>query len=169
MTCLNPWPLVASCIMICSQRLSSGNQLFSQDVRRTRTTNVASHVLGGGKGNGQTGRTTCRTRRGGGKSAADVGYAFAQGRRVVDGGHLLWLGPALSCFLLCRASELWAYAGRSDPPPKFCLTQNSLTFLHEGVYIAFENRSAASASQVHLLASRVGKRDQGAPLRKFGS
>ena len=39
---------------------------------------------------------------------------LSQGKQVVaimvDGGHIMWLGLALSYFLLCHASELWAYA-----------------------------------------------------------
>ena len=49
---------------------------------------------------------------------------FSQGRRVVasrvDGGYLLWLELAVSCFLLCRASELWAYVD-GQVHPDFCL------------------------------------------------
>ena len=39
----------------------------------------------------------------------------------------MWLGLALSYFLLCRTSELWAYAD-GKVHPEFCLTRNCLTF-----------------------------------------
>ena len=76
---------------------------------------------------------------------------LSQGRRVVasmvDGEDVKWLGLAMSYFLLRGASELWAYAN-GQVHPEFCLTRNCLTFFHEGIQVAFENRSAASAVQV---------------------
>ena len=85
---------------------------------------------------------------------------LSQGRRVVgsrvDGGYLLWFGLAVSYFFWCIASELWAYAD-GQVHTEFCLTRNSLTFLHEGMQIAFENRSAAAALQVRRLASKSGQ------------
>ena len=43
-----------------------------------------------------------------------------QGKRVantmVDEGRVMWLGLALSCFSLYRASELWAYANGKVHP-----------------------------------------------------
>ena len=115
---MNPWPLVASCIMICSQRLSSGNQLFSQDVRRTRTTNVASHVLGSGKGNRQGAR---HVEQEDARIRLPLTWAMlSHGRRVVasraDGEYLFCLGLALACFLLCRAARVVGIRGRPGPP-----------------------------------------------------
>ena len=56
---------------------------------------------------------------------------LSQGRHVlasmVDGRYAIWLGLAISYFLLCRASELWAYAN-GQVHPEFCLTSNCLTF-----------------------------------------
>ena len=56
---------------------------------------------------------------------------LSQGKQVVasmvDEDHVMWLGLALSYFLLCRASALWADAdGKVNP--EFCLTRNCLTF-----------------------------------------
>ena len=42
----------------------------------------------------------------------------------------MWLGLALSYFLLCRASELWAYVD-GKVHPAFRLTRNCLTFFAE--------------------------------------
>ena len=51
--------------------------------------------------------------------------------------------------------------------PEFCLTLNSLTILHEGIQIAFENRSAASVLQVHRLASRSGQKRAGRTITQL--
>ena len=94
---------------------------------------------------------------------------LSQGRRVVesmvDGGYVMWLGLAVSYFLLCRASELWAYAD-GKVHPDYCLTQNSLTFLREGIQLAFENRSAASAVQVHFLALKSEQKRAGCTISR---
>ena len=54
---------------------------------------------------------------------------------------------------LGRASELWAYVDR-QVHPKFCMTRKCISFFHEGVQVAFENRSIATAVQVKFLASK---------------
>ena len=65
----------------------------------------------------------------------------------------MWLGLAMSYFLLCGASELWAYAnGRVHP--EFCLTRNSLTFSRGEAPHAFEHRSSADTVQVRSVASK---------------
>ena len=46
--------------------------------------------------------------------------------------------------------------GRSGPP-RVCLTRNNLTFLNEGIQVAFEERSAASAVQEYYFASKRDK------------
>ena len=59
---------------------------------------------------------------------------LSQGRRVVAsmevGGYVMWLGLAVSFLLLCRASELPAYAN-GQVHPEFCLTRNCLSFTKE--------------------------------------
>ena len=65
----------------------------------------------------------------------------------------MWRGLPMSYFLLGRASELWAYAN-GQVHPEFYLTRNCLTFFHEGIQVALENRSTASAVQVKCLASK---------------
>ena len=49
---------------------------------------------------------------------------------VAEGGYVTWLGLAVSYFLLCRASELWAHAS-GHVHPEFCLTRNCLSFMEE--------------------------------------
>lgn len=71
----------------------------------------------------------------------------------VDGERVMWLGRALSFFLLCRASELRAYADNKFHP-EFFPTRKCLTFLQGEVQVAFEKRSSANAVQVRLVASK---------------
>ena len=79
---------------------------------------------------------------------------------MVDGGYVMWLAIAVSYFLLCRASELWAYA-EGHVHSEVCLTRNNLTFRREENTVAFEHRSAAPAVQVR----RMTKSEQGRVLR----
>ena len=67
------------------------------------------------------------------------------------------LGLAMSYFLLCRASELWAYAN-GQVHLEFCLTRNCFVFGHGGIQVAFENRSAASNNAGKLFS--VDKRSE---------
>ena len=75
------------------------------------------------------------------------------------------LGLAMSYFLLCRASELWAYAN-GQVHLEFCLTRNCFVFCHEGIQVAFENRSAASTVQVSCLASTSGQKRAGCTITR---
>ena len=94
-----------------------------------------------------------------------------QGRRVVasmeGGGYATWLGLAVSYFLLCRASELWAYAN-GQVHQEFCLARNCLTFFRGGMQVAFENRSTGEC-RYFFWCRRVTAREQGAPSREHGS
>ena len=94
---------------------------------------------------------------------------LSQGERVVtamvDGGRVMWLGLALSYFLLCRASELWAYAN-GQVHPEFCLTRSCLTFLRGEVQVAFDNRSIADAVQVRFLASKNDQKRVGCTITR---
>ena len=59
--------------------------------------------------------------------------------------------------MLCRASELWAYAD-GKVHPEFCLTRECLTFSREGVQVKFGNRSTATALQIRFVASKCDKK-----------
>ena len=93
---------------------------------------------------------------------------LAQGRKVVasmaDGGYVMWLVLQFY-FLLCRATELWAYAN-GYVYPEFCLTRNCLTFFHGGVQVAFEDRSTATAPQVKFLASKCDQKRVGCTITR---
>ena len=87
---------------------------------------------------------------------------LSQGRRALvnmeDGGRVMWLGLAVSYLMLCRASELRAYAD-GKVHPEFSVTQDCLTFSREGVQVKFGNRSISTAVQIRFVASKCdGKR-----------
>ena len=65
----------------------------------------------------------------------------------------MWLGLALSYFLLCRASELFAYAN-GLVHPDFCLTRGFLTFFRGNVQVNIEDRALADSVKV-MLASKT--------------
>ena len=94
---------------------------------------------------------------------------LSQERRVVtttvDEGDVMWLGLTLSYFLLCRASELWAYAD-GKVHLEFCLTRNSLTFLSGEERLSFENRARANAVQVRFRASKSDQKRQGCTITR---
>ena len=79
--------------------------------------------------------------------------------------HEAGLGLALSYFLLCRASELWAYAN-GKVHPEFCLTRNCLTFLRGEGQVAFENRSSVNAVQVRFVASKNDQKRAGCTITR---
>ena len=62
----------------------------------------------------------------------------------------MWLGLAVSHFMLCRASELWEYLD-GKIHPEFYLTRECLMFSHGGVKIEFGNRSTATAVQIRFV------------------
>ena len=68
----------------------------------------------------------------------------------------------MSYFLLFRASELWAYA-TDKSNPSFV---GRITFLHGGVQVAFESRSAATAVYVTILASKCDHNRAGIMIRR---
>ena len=85
----------------------------------------------------------------------------SQGRQALvsmeDGGRAMWLGFAVSYFMLCRAPEMWAYAD-GKVHPDFCLTRECLTFSREGVQVEFRNRSTATAVQIRFVASKCDQK-----------
>ena len=65
----------------------------------------------------------------------------------------MWLGLALSYFLLCRASELFASAN-GLVHPDFCLTRDCLNFFRGDVQGNIEDRARADSVKVLLMASK---------------
>ena len=76
------------------------------------------------------------------------------------GGDVLWLGLALSFFLLCRASELFACAN-GLVHPDFCLTRDCLTVFRGDVQGNIEDRARADFVKVLLMASKTDQNREG--------
>ena len=77
-----------------------------------------------------------------------------------EGEDVMWLGLALSYFLLCRASELFAYANglvHAD----FCLTRDCLAFFRGDVQVNIEDRARADSVKVLLVASKTDQNREG--------
>ena len=70
-----------------------------------------------------------------------------------EGGYVMWLGLAVSYFLLCRASELFAFAN-GLVHPNFCLTRDCLTFFRGDVQGNIEDRARADSVKVLLMAAK---------------
>ena len=71
-----------------------------------------------------------------------------------EGGDVIWLGLVLSYFLLCRASELFAYAN-GLVHPDFCLTHDYLTFFRGDVQANIGDRPRADSVEVLFVASKT--------------
>ena len=68
-------------------------------------------------------------------------------------GDVMWLGLALSYFLLCRASELLASANGLVHP--VCLTRDCLNFFLGDVQVNIEDRARADSVKILLVASKT--------------
>ena len=99
------------------------------------------------------------------KKEAQVGLPLlwsllSQGRQALsmeEGGRVMTLGLAVSYyFLLCRTSELWAYA-EGNVHPERCLTRVCLSF-SRGVQVEFENISTATVVQIIFFCGAQGRR-----------
>ena len=76
-----------------------------------------------------------------------------------------WMGIALSYFLLCRASELWAYHdGRVHAD--FCLTRGNLAFFEGVRRLADSERRRADRVEVTFRASKPDQKRQGAVVTR---
>lgn len=78
-----------------------------------------------------------------------------QGRGLVAAmgteGTVTWPGLALSYFLLCRASELWAYRN-GFVHSGFCLTRGDLCFLNQYGKLKWEDGAAVDRVEVNFPA-----------------
>lgn len=92
-------------------------------------------------------------------SGYDSGVGVGQGERVI------WLGLALSYFLLCRASELFAYED-GLVHPDFCLTRDCLTFYRGDVQVSFDERKTADSVRIFFVASKADQNRQGCTITR---
>ena len=72
------------------------------------------------------------------------------------GGPVMWMGLALAYFLLCRASELFAYDS-GMVHPDYCLTRRDLTFFKGVQQLKWVDRREADKVEICF---RVSKADQ---------
>ena len=77
----------------------------------------------------------------------------------------MWLGLALSYFLLCRASELFAYAS-GLVHPELCLTRACLTFSLGGVQVSLEDRPTTDAVAVRFVVSKADQNRKGCTITR---
>ena len=77
-----------------------------------------------------------------------------------EGGDVMWLGPALPYFLLCRAPERFAYANGLVRPDS-CLTRGCPTFCRGDVQVNIEDRARADSVKVLLAASKTDQNQKG--------
>ena len=77
-----------------------------------------------------------------------------------EGGDVMWLGLALSYFLLCRASELFAYAN-GFVHPNFCLTRDCLIFFRGDLQVNIEDRARADFVKILFVASKTDQNREG--------
>ena len=75
------------------------------------------------------------------------------------------LGLAVSYFLLCRTSELWAYA-EGKVHPVFCKTRECLTFSRGGLQVGFGNRLIATAVQIIFVALKCDTKKAGCTITR---
>lgn len=81
-------------------------------------------------------------------------------------GLVTWMGLALSYFLLCRASELWAYDHglvHSD----FCLRRENLVFFERSQRLAWHERRRADKVEVTFRASKSDQQRRGAVVTRM--
>ena len=67
----------------------------------------------------------------------------------------------LTYFLLCRASELFAYANGLVHPDYFCLTRDCLTFFRGDLQVNIEDRARADSVKVLFVASKTDQNREG--------
>lgn len=89
------------------------------------------------------------------------GYEAKMGR----GERVIWLGLALSYFLLCRASELYAYED-GLVHPDFCLTRNCLQFYLGDVQVGWKERRSADSVKIVFAASKSDQNRQGCTITR---
>lgn len=85
-----------------------------------------------------------------------------------DGGKVVWLGLTLSYFLLCRASELFAYAN-GLVHPDFCLTRDCLRYFHGDTQVETEDRARADSVRIRFVASKADQNREGCTITRTRS
>ena len=79
---------------------------------------------------------------------------------------MVWAGLALSFFLLCRASELFAYDDTKLVHPEFCLTRRDLTFRQGSLTLSWQDRERADRVEITFRASKADQTRRGATITR---
>ena len=83
-------------------------------------------------------------------------------------GGVVWMGLALSYFLLCRASEMFAYAN-GLVHLEFCLTRGDLSFFRGPLQVKWSERREADRVEVCFRASKADNKRLGAVVTRTRS
>lgn len=78
-----------------------------------------------------------------------------------QGYEVVWLGLALSYFLLCRTSETWA-DGNGLVHSELCLTRGDVSFFERPIQLPWTDRKKADREEVCSCASKVDNKRLGA-------
>ena len=81
------------------------------------------------------------------------------------GGPVMWMGLALAYFLLCRASELFAYDS-GMVHPDYCLTRRDLTFFKGVQQVKWVDRREADKVEICFRASKADQKRIGAVVAR---
>ena len=85
---------------------------------------------------------------------------------TAEGGRLVtWMGLALAYFLLCRASELFAYDS-GMVHPDYCLTRGDLTFFRGVQQLKWVDRREADKVEICFRASEADQKRIGAVVTR---
>ena len=87
----------------------------------------------------------------------------------VVGGTVMWYSLALSYWLLCRASELFAYDAKGKVHEVYCLRRSSLSFSKDGVILDWSWRSIATHVHVTFAGSKADQMRKGATIKREGA
>ena len=95
---------------------------------------------------------------------------LCEGRQVVceseEEGVVVWAGLALSFFLICRASELFAHDDTKLVHPEFCLTRRYLTFRQGSLILSWQDRERADRVEMMFRAPKADQTRRGATITR---
>ena len=143
------------------QRVPRRDEVFPQAVLRGGADNFALYERGSGKRDRHIpGDIRKNVQVGLPLTWSILAHEYLTVTNSQEGGDVMWLGLALSYFLLCRASELFAYANGLGHP-NFCLTRDCLALFRGVVQVNIEDRARADSVKVLLVASKTDQNREG--------
>lgn len=94
-----------------------------------------------------------------------LSHGYLTVTRLEEGGLVVWLWLALSYFLLCRVSELFAYPN-GLVHPEFSLTRDCLTFFRGDRQVDFADRMSADSVKILFVASENDQNREGCTITR---